>query len=711
MRDFGFAEGIRIAGIHQWVTELHHIELNRQKANVGVDQTLSAITQMLYGYNLTIDLTDGSFTLITGTGTEEAIAIARAAKDYREIFDENMKRVRPDFRDRCRELCSLDFMRNNCDRAGHFGTVEYAVASKDGSERWEEVNVMFGLSAAGHPIANVLGRDVTEARRAVARHEQELKAAAAKDKLLSGITQTLYGFNVTVHLATGRYSLITGTGTERICAVFNAYRNGDYAKAIEVLLQHVADDYKAVARQLIGRDYLASLANRDGHVGSGSFPWTASDGTRHWVEINVFISTDEHGDPVANVLGRDITDDHARAETERKLIVAQQASAAKSKFLSTLSHDIRTPMNSILGMATIAQTHIKNHENRGETDSECIGHVGRCLDNVLIASRHMLGLINDILDLSRMESERLKLNEQPFSLDEIEEHVATIIRQQSDAKGISFNYHESNVIHRRFLGDAMRLNQIFINILGNSVKFTGSRGAIGWTIEERAGEREGEAKFVFTMSDNGRGMSKDFLPRLFEPFAQEGRQASDTYVGTGLGMSIVGQLVDLMGGRIDVKSELGQGTTFTIEIPIKLDAAFHEKRESVQEDSDRGMKLISQFRFLVVDDVHANSDVICEMISLAGGRSETADDGAKGFETFRDSKPGYFDCILMDVRMPVMNGYEATKAIRALDRPDAKTIPIIAMTADAFAENIEECKKAGMNAHVAKPVNIDLLLN
>jgi len=702
VRDFEYEGGLRIAGIHQLVTELHHIEHGRKTSSKGADETLSAIVKQLYGFNMTVDLTDGTFSMITGTGSGETIALAQSVSHYRPFFDKMLTRVRPEFRDRCREMFSLDFMRNNCGKLGYFDTIEYAVDA-NGKTVWEESHLIFGINAEGHPVANCLGRDITAARRAQTRHEQELKAAAARNQLLSSITQSLYGFNVTVDLNTGTYSLITGTGTETICKMFQAYR--DYHLAVEALLSRIRTDSKTSARKLIGRDYLMAQRNSSGHIGAGEFAWTHPGGAVNWLELNVFIGSDDEGAPVANILGRDVTERHTRAETDRQLLLAKQTSAAKTRFLSTMSHDIRTPMNSILGMTTIAQTYIRQCVEKGEGNQGCLKEIGYCMDNVLVATQHMLGLVNDIPDMSRIDSGRLSFAEKPFLLEEMEKYVTAIIRQQADAKGVSFTCRERNVSNRRLVGDMMRISQILINILGNSVKFTGSKGEIGLEIVERPGRTSDEVEVVLTCTDNGRGMSEEFLPHLYEPFSQEGRQYSDTYVGTGLGMSIVKQLVELMHGTIDVRSTLGKGTTFVVSLPLKIDATPAAPASDGASAREDGKALVARFRFLIVEDVAANAEVLSLLIRLSGGRSEVARNGAEGVEVFQKAHPGHFDCILMDVRMPIMNGYEATQAIRALPRLDAKTIPIIAMTADAFADDVKQALDAGMDAHLSKPIS------
>lgn len=422
------------------------------------------------------------------------------------------------------------------------------------------------------------------------------------------------------------------------------------------------------------------------------------------------MSADPAGKQIVNILARDITEQKAREDAESELKIARQASKDKSEFLSNMSHDIRTPMNSILGMTTIARKLLDDNRD-GELDpAACREKVMDCLDKVLVASRHMLALVNDILDTSRLDSGRLTIAADPFDLNDVREHVRSIVGPQADEKGIIFRIgEESDIRHCHLVGDLTRIKQIFINILGNSIKFTPPQGGdIFWSAVELPGRGPGEVVIRFLCRDTGRGMSKEFLPRLFEPFSKEDRKLADSYVGTGLGMPIVKSLIELMGGTVTVESELGKGTRFVLEIPFKI--APDEAVPSAAAPNRDGPDIVSRFRFLVVEDVEVNVEIVTRLLQFQGAKSEVAVDGAKGVEAFSRSAPGYYDCILMDVRMPVMNGYEATRAIRALPRPDARTIPIVAMSADAFADDVQKAKDAGMNAHVSKPINFNLLV-
>ncbi len=369
-------------------------------------------------------------------------------------------------------------------------------------------------------------------------------------------------------------------------------------------------------------------------------------------------------------------------------LAAEEASRAKTAFLSSMSHEIRTPMNAIIGLDIIA---LKNPELPARTREqlEKIGH----------SARHLLDLINDILDMSRIESGRMELKARDFSFREFLEQINVIVEGQCQEKGLSYLCQVGESVSERFYGDALRLKQVLINILGNAVKFTEVPGEVSLSVEQLA-DGEERCRLRFTVKDSGLGMDPDFLPRLFEAFSQEDSGKTSKYGGSGLGMAITKKLVELMGGEIAVESEKGVGSTFTVTVPLTLStAAPEETAENELPDAS-----LTGRRILMAEDMEQNADILRELLEMEGGSVQYAKNGALAVELFRDSPPGFFDAILMDVRMPVMDGLEATRRIRGLPRPDAKSIPIIAMTANVFAEDVEQTLQAGMNAHLSKPI-------
>lgn len=381
---------------------------------------------------------------------------------------------------------------------------------------------------------------------------------------------------------------------------------------------------------------------------------------------------------------------------QNALQLAEEANQAKSDFLATMSHDIRTPMNGIMGMTALAVAHL------GEP-----GRVEDCLEKIMVSSKHLLSLINDILDMSKIESGQITLNHAGISLPELLKQVSAIMAPQARAAGLQFTVGMKELSCTDFYGDALRINQILINILSNAVKYTPQGGQVEFLIEETAPVRhEGWARFRFTVRDTGVGMSKEFLSHLFEPFTRS--QNSECIEGTGLGLSITKGLVALMEGEISVQSEVGQGTIFRVELecePIKeKDRENLASAGAAPDESDK--TVFSGRNFLVAEDNQINAEILTELLSLYGARSQVMTDGFQTVEEFRTASPGTYDAILMDIRMPNMNGYEATLAIRNLDRSDAGSIPIIAMTANAFAEDVREALNAGMTAHISKPIDV-----
>ena len=382
-----------------------------------------------------------------------------------------------------------------------------------------------------------------------------------------------------------------------------------------------------------------------------------------------------------------------RALTEA-LTRAEEANAAKTAFLSSMSHEIRTPLNAIIGLDNIA-LHDLNIPQHTREELEKIGS----------SAKHLLALINDILDMSRIESGRMVLKAEPFSFREMVEQINVIINGQCEDKGLRFESEMIGITDEFFVGDALRLRQIIINILGNAVKFTDPPGTVTFTVEQT--ELTDDSRMLhFTMKDTGVGMDEAFLPKLFEPFSQEDATTTNRYGGSGLGMALTKNMVDLMGGTIAVTSKKGVGTTFTVDIPLPL-----AEHVEAADDPNHAEEIasVAGLHVLIAEDQEMNAEILSELLDMEEVTSEWAENGQLAVELFACSEAGHFDAVLMDMRMPVMDGLTATREIRKLDRPDAKTIPIIALTANAFEEDVKQCLQAGMDAHLSKPVDIDKL--
>ena len=374
---------------------------------------------------------------------------------------------------------------------------------------------------------------------------------------------------------------------------------------------------------------------------------------------------------------------------------AEAANEAKTEFLQRMSHDIRTPINGICGMVNMADHYADDMEKQKEYRTK-----------VKAASNLLLELVNDVLDMSKLESGEVVLEESPFNLSKISEEVLVVIEQIAAEQNIRIVWEKKEIIYRDLIGSPGYVKRVMMNILSNAVKYNRENGHIYLSCMEIPSEQPGMTTMEFICRDTGIGMTEEFQKHIFEPFAQEYTGSRTKFVGTGLGMAIARKLVEKMGGTITFESEKGVGTTFVIRVPFKIDPDA-DKREEQKEVSEKSIKGL---HILLAEDNELNMEIAEFMLQNEGADVTKAWNGQEAVELFRKSEPGEFDVILMDIMMPVMNGYEAAKTIRSLNREDAKTIPIIAMTANAFTEDRIKAKEAGMDEHVAKPVDMELLI-
>ena len=374
---------------------------------------------------------------------------------------------------------------------------------------------------------------------------------------------------------------------------------------------------------------------------------------------------------------------------------AEAANEAKTEFLQRMSHDIRTPINGICGMVNMADHYADDMEKQTEYRTK-----------VKEASNLLLELVNDVLDMSKLESGEVVLEESPFNLSKIFEEVLVVIEQIAAEQNIRIVWEKKEIKHRDFIGSPRYVKRVMMNILSNAVKYNRENGQIHISCREIPSEQPETTTMEFVCRDTGIGMTEEFQKYVFEPFAQEHTGSRTKFTGTGLGMPITKKLVEKMGGTITFESEKGVGTTFVIQVPFKIDmdADKREEQTNVSENSIKGLHI------LLAEDNELNMEIAEFVLQNEGADVTKAWNGQEAVELFRNSKPGEFNVILMDIMMPVVNGYEATKMIRSLDREDAKKIPIIAMTANAFTEDRIRAKEAGMDEHVAKPVDVELLI-
>lgn len=454
---------------------------------------------------------------------------------------------------------------------------------------------------------------------------------------------------------------------------------------------------KYVADMLDPTAMLERLKDKDSY----SFAYSVYDknGEIRTKNMTVFV-TDRRLERVCFIRS-DVTDvleaeRKTKEDLEKALAEAKKANRVKSDFLSSMSHDIRTPMNAIVGMTTLALANLNDPEK-----------IEDYLHKISVSSQHLLSLINDILDMSQIEQSKIHLNHQAIRIGEIIDHISSIMISQAENAGVDLQIDTGKFEHEGFYGDALRIKQILINLLSNAIKFTVEGGKVLFRTEELNAKEEKRVRYRFTIQDTGIGMTEEFMSHLFEPFIRSDRVTK--VEGTGLGLSITKGLVDLMGGEIHVSSKLQKGTKFEIELEFEqiepLKGESHEKTAEIEEEDLTGC------HFLLVEDNEINSEIRGELLQMRGATFTVKTDGLQAVNEFKQAKPGTYDAIFMDIQMPVMNGYEATREIRRSDHPEARSMIILAMTANAFAEDVQASIEAGMNGHIAKPVDMKLLYN
>ncbi len=410
-----------------------------------------------------------------------------------------------------------------------------------------------------------------------------------------------------------------------------------------------------------------------------------------WVSMKATLLTDEDGQHL--IIGTNNIDAQMKREKEYQQRIAEAHASARNDFLANMSHDIRTPMNAIVGYTNIAKSHINDP-----------GSVENALEKIGSSSHYLLSLINDILDISKIESGKMQLSYAPCDLGEVFRHIEDITALQAKDKDLTITYCHESVRHLLVHADELRIEQILVNIVSNAIKYTPEGGTVELIAEEEAGKGNTHL-YRFIIRDTGIGISEDYLPHIFDSFTREEKTTVNRIQGTGLGLAITAKVVDLMDGRISVKSTPGEGSEFTVELELES----LEKEDNAEEQNDVVMDLTG-CRVLLVEDNEINAEIVKMVLSVYGIEVEWAENGKIGLDLIKEQEKGYYDAVLMDIQMPVMNGYEATKAIRALEGEYYRTLPVIAMSANAYDEDVKDCLKAGMNAHMAKPFDPDDLL-
>lgn len=624
--------------------------------------------------------------------------------------------VHPDYREEymrwmARASVIADFSEENRERKWNV-----LLKSVDGAYRWNLIHMQC-VDKSEHSMEVITYiKDI---------HEQQLAEIERQQKVLEALqlmwaVDSAYDMVVSANLTQNSYYMI---GCEHFLN-HSAPTSGRFDDLIEFGKATVPESHKEAFVNAFSREHLLK-AHREGRRSVYlEHQQYSDDGEIHWISTHVMFTENPYNDDILEItVSRNIDKVKEAEEKNRKVLLdamhlAEQANQAKTDFLSRMSHDIRTPMNVISGMTEVARMYLDDRDK-----------VEECLGKIDTTSHYLLSLINDVLDLSKIERGKMSVESEPFDFQCMIEGIETIIRSQAEEKEQTFLLHVARSVRPYYIGDELRIRQILMNLLGNAHKYTQNGGQFSLTVDLMQ-SAEDVSRVCFRVEDNGEGIREDCLTEIFDPFYQTRR--SDSRRGSGLGLAITQNLVHLMDGSIHVKSEVGKGSCFTVEIPLKHLAGealadmeaksekqadtrwgmhdgqeegdVHEwktgKAENACEDPDfHGEKI------LLVEDHELNREITVTILESRNLIVDTAVDGQDGVDVFAASGQGEYAMILMDIQMPVMNGYEAAKAIRRLDREDAKTIPIYAMTADAFSGDVAKALASGMNGHLSKPVD------
>ena len=591
---------------------------------------------------------------------------------------------------------------NECFKDGNpTYSTKYRVPCKDGSLKWVMDSGRKTKTPEGTTIINSIYLDITkdeEARQSELNHERRTKQQYYD--LLSSINSNYY-FIYLVNLEDGSGIPLRLPETE--CAVFTSYSTNGLYDIEPLVRSHFHPDDSA---KILEHFSLSGLRRqkKDRHIDFAlECRSRLFDSEYRWTAFNSTLLAQSDGYHQIILTLRDIHEDKLKELREQQALqeafdAAKAANMAKNEFLSRMSHDIRTPMNAIMGMTAIAGKYLDDKDR-----------VQDCLAKITTASNHLLNLINEVLDMAKIESGKLNLLEEDFSISAMLQELLDLINPQLLVKKHHFTLTKAPELRDNVLGDKLRLKQLLLNILANAIKYTPPYGSISLEVRETHSRLHDTIGYEFIITDNGIGMDSEFAAKIFEPFARASDSRTSEIEGTGLGMTIALNIARMMNGTIDVQSTLGKGSAFKATVYLRPHQQIRSSKasapaaviDSLQEISCRGKQV------LLVEDNELNLEIAVELLKYARLNITTAKNGLEGLDKFKAAPPGTYALILMDIQMPVMNGLEAAKAIRALPVNDAQTVPIVAMTANAFPEDIAATLQAGMNEHLSKPIDLE----
>lgn len=577
---------------------------------------------------------------------------------------------------------------------GNLDYVEYRIVRKDGKIRWLDDYGHYVNSDVYGGLFYVFISDITEKRVQMEADKAVFTA------VIDALSRAYYAVWLINDIATGSFSLFradTSEGSIHTRPTNEALELLTYEDAkANYINNYVAPlDRERLKKELTLENIVANTTSKK-VFGVGFKRIVGSEERYYRIE---FAQVQLPNGKTGIVAGFKDVDEDVRKDQEIQQVLrdaidtANASSKAKSDFLSSMSHDIRTPMNGIIGMTAIATAHLDDRER-----------VEDCLKKISEASSHLLSLINEVLDMNKIESGKVELNEENFNLSELVDTLFAMTKAQLESHRHTLKVDIADVVHENVIGDSHRIQQVFVNLMSNAIKYTPDGGTISLTVAERPTNAHGVACYEFVFEDNGIGMTEEFQKHLFEPFTRANDKKTAAIQGTGLGMTISQSLVRMMGGDIQVKSKPGEGSRFTVTVYLKFVDV--QNAEAHKEDPLKNLEDLKfeGKRILLVEDHPVNAEIAKNVLQMTGLEIEWVMDGAAAVERMADSSEGEFELVFMDIQMPNMDGYQATAAIRAMTTY-ARRIPIVAMTANAFADDIRKAKEVGMNDHISKPID------
>ena len=597
------------------------------------------------------------------------------------------------------ELITASINKQIAENDDNMDYAEYRIIRKDGQIRWVDDYGHYLETSTYGGVYTVFISDITEKheriqsdidshKETIKELSEALKKVHVEHITFSKVAQALAGDYFSIYVVdpdTDNYVQYSSAKEYESVGIeksgedfFNLCR-----KNIEELIH---PDDRTRFLNIFSKDKIMAIVKRD-----GSFTTKYRlilDGVPVYVSMKVTLLEDEDGKHL--VIGTNNIDAQMKREQEFQQKMSDARNKAKNDFLANMSHDIRTPMNAIVGYTNIANSNLDDHE----VVRDSLAKIGS-------SSHFLLSLINDVLDMSKIESGMMKLNEAPCDLLKILYRIEDITSLQAKKKNLNTDYNKEGIVHTHVIADELRIEQILINIVTNAIKYTPEGKDVELKAEELGVTEEGKIRYRFSIKDTGIGISEDYLPHIFDSFTREQNTTINRIQGTGLGLAITARVVEQMSGTIDVESKVNEGSTFTVVLDLKPT----ELEEKVEEESEEIN--VSGHKILLVEDNDINAEIAMMVLSQNGLEVERAKDGLEGLEMVKEN---HYAAVLMDIQMPVMNGYESSRAIRNLDGVYFKKLPIIAISANAYDEDVKNCLEAGMNAHIAKPFNPDELL-